>query len=128
MLAKKIICYPFMTDNNGNECLCDYVQQELTNEQRELCYQLGFLMTDYYGNQKILWRKQKQQNLTLAYSGCGRGRSSVTFYWVSQDGVKYPMFLTDMDNMIKQDKAKNEVTAKFEFVKRGANYGVKLCE
>lgn len=119
-----------MTDYKGNKCLCDYVQQELTNEQRELCYRLGILMTDYYCEQKILWCKQKQQNLTLTYSGCAcaRGRSSVTFYWVSQDGTKYPMFLTDMDDMIKQNKARNEVTAEFEFVKRGANYGIKLCD
>lgn len=117
-----------MTDYKGNKCLCDYVQQELTNEQRELCYRLGILMTDYYGDRKIFWFKQQKLNLTLTYDGCGRGRSSITFYWVDQNSVMYPMFLTDMDNMIKHNKAKNEATAEFEFVKRGANYGIKLCE
>lgn len=117
-----------MTDHNGNECLCEYVQQDLTDEQRDLCYHQGNLVTDYCGDRKILWYKQQRLNLTLTYAGCGRGRSAVTFYWVDQNGTKYQMFLTDMDDMIRNNKAQNQVSAEFEFVKRGANYGIKLCE
>lgn len=126
-MAKKLICYPFITNNDGTDTLQDWVNVELDDNERELCYKQGNLITTEY-NQRILWHKQQRRNLTLTYQGYGRGRSSVTFYWKDQDGNGYPMFLKDMDYMLKNNKVKSKISGEFEFIKRGQNYGIKMCE
>ncbi|MEG0898338.1 MAG: hypothetical protein RSF40_01330 [Oscillospiraceae bacterium] len=126
-MAKKLICFPFETNKDGTESLCECVGVELSDDERQLCYKQGIFITEEYGD-TILWYPQRTLYLTLTYDGCGRGRSAVTFYWKDQDGNRYPMFLTDMDNMIKKNKARLKIKEEFDFVKRGANYGIKLCE
>ncbi len=77
-------------------------------------------------NETIVWKPNTEVELTLHYQGFGRGRSSVTFYWLDDDGNRYPMFIKDVDELLKQDLGASSVHAIFTYVKRGANYGIKF--
>lgn len=126
-MAKKLICYPFHTTEDGTESMLEYVHINLDDRSREACYRDGRLITKEY-TRNVLWYPQQQRRLKLTYLSYGRGRSSVTFYWKDQDGNTYPMFLKDVDYMLRNNKAGKNIEGDFEFVKRGANYGIKLCE
>ena len=73
-----------------------------------------------------VWKPNMEVELTLHYQGYGRGRSAVTFYWVDDDGHKYPMFIKDVDELLRQDIGTSSIHAIFTYVKRGANYGIKF--
>lgn len=62
----------------------------------------------------------------LCYEGYGRGRSAAYFMFRSQTTEKrYYVFMTDFDKMIPL-MMNGFVQAKFTFVKRGRNYGIKM--
>lgn len=82
-----------------------------------------------------------EKRMTLRYAGSGRGRSSVTFYWRDiETENRYPMFLTDMDDLLHQGrigvsfKAESPenttaiVSGTWTACKRGQNYGIKRAE
>lgn len=61
----------------------------------------------------------------------GRGRSAATFHWKKvDDGRKFPMFMTDMVDLIKFGSVINGRTPlqKWVVVKRGQNYGLAFYE
>lgn len=122
-MAKKLICFPFI---NGN--LQEYSFSYLTDDERERVYNgeevvKGF---SYDENKKEVWKPNEEVELTLHYKGYGRGRSAVTFYWVDDDGHRYPMFIKDVDELLRQDIGTSSIHAIFTYVKRGANYGIKF--
>lgn len=116
-MAKKIICFPF---KDGN--LLEYVWYNLDDSERERVYNGETVIT----NGNIVWKPNTEVELTLHYQGFGRGRSSVTFYWLDDDGNRYPMFIKDVDELLKQDLGASSIHAVFKYVKRGANYGIKF--
>ena len=122
-MTKKSICFPFIDGN-----LQEWSWNNLTDSERERVYNgeevvKGF---SYDENKNEVWKPNAEVELTLHYQGYGRGRSAVTFYWVDDDGHKYPMFIKDVDELLRQDIGTSSIHAIFTYVKRGANYGIKF--
>ena len=122
-MAKKLICFPFI---NGN--LQEWSWNDLTDSERERVYNGEEVVKGFSSdeNKYEVWKPNKEVELTLHYQGYGRGRSAVTFYWVDDDGHKYPMFIRDVDELLRQDIGTSSIHAIFTYVKRGANYGIKF--
>ena len=122
-MAKKLICFPFI---NGN--LQEWSLNNLTDSERERVYNGEEVVKGFSSNENKneVWKPNKEVELTLHYQGYGRGRSAVTFYWVDDDGHKYPMFIKDVDELLRQDIGASSIHAIFTYVKRGNNYGIKF--
>lgn len=122
-MAKKLICYPFIDGN-----LQEYSFHNLTDDEIERAYNGEEIIKEfaYYSDKKEVWKPNEEVELTLHYKDYGRGRSSVTFYWVDDNGHKYPMFIKDVDELLRQDMGTSSVHAIWTYVKRGANYGIKF--
>ena len=116
-MAKKLICFPFIDGN-----LQEWSWNNLTDSERERVYSGEEVVK---GSNEV-WKPNKEVELTLHYKGYGRGRSAVTFYWADDDGHKYPMFIKDVDELLRQDIGTSSIHAIFTYVKRGANYGIKF--
>lgn len=116
-MAKKLICFPFVDGN-----LQEWSWNNLTDSERERVYNGEEVVK---GTNEV-WKPNKEVELTLHYKGYGRGRSAVTFYWVDDDGHRYPMFIKDVDELLRQDIGTSSIHAIFTYVKRGANYGIKF--
>ena len=116
-MTKKLICFPFIDGN-----LQEWSWNNLTDSERERVYSGEEVVK---GSDEV-WKPNKEVELTLHYQGYGRGRSAVTFYWVDDDGHKYPMFIKDVDELLRQDIGTSSIHAIFTYVKRGANYGIKF--
>jgi hypothetical protein len=107
-----------------NEGMQDYPHWVLDREKsvppNNIVYRNGFH-----------WRDACEFSDKLYYWGCGRGRSSVTFEWKGEvTGLKFPMFLTDMNDilnrgLVKSDDRGSYIIGAFAMVKRGQNYGIK---
>lgn len=119
-MAKKLICFPFIEGN-----LQEYTPHDLDDSDRERVYNGEEVVYDRY-DKKEIWKPNEEIELTLHYKGFGRGRSSVTFYWIDDNGHEYPMFVKDVDELLKQDMGTSSVHAIFTYVKRGQNYGIKF--
>ena len=116
-MTKKLICFPFIDGN-----LQEWSWNNLTDSERERVYNGEEVVK---GSNEV-WKPNAEVELTLHYKGYGRGRSAVTFYWVDDDGHKYPMFIRDVDELLRQDIGTSSIHAIFTYVKRGANYGIKF--
>ncbi|HDR9003031.1 TPA: hypothetical protein QDA99_006606 [Burkholderia vietnamiensis] len=90
-------------------------------------YQIPF---DAKGNQKgypdtwggLEWRDNVPFEDALTYSGYGRGRSSATLHFKRSDGTSVQFFMTDFDD-IARHMVNGVLAGRFQFVKRGQNYG-----
>ena len=120
-MAKKLICFPFIDGN-----LQEYSFNNLNDEERERVYTGEHIAAKTVWGKEEVWRPNEEVELTLHYKGYGRGRSAVTFYWVDQNGHEYPMFIKDIDELLKLDMGTSSVHAVFTYVKRGQNYGIKF--
>ena len=122
-MAKKLICFPFIDGS-----LQEYSFHTLTDDETERVYNGEEVVKEfsYNPNKKEVWKPNEEIELTLHYKNYGRGRSSVTFYWVDDNGNQYPMFIKDVDELLRQDMGTSSVHAIFTYVKRGQNYGIKF--
>lgn len=122
-MAKKLICFPFI---NGN--LQEYSFNGLDDAERERVYNGEEVVKEFIYNKdkKEIWKPNEEVELTLHYKGYGRGRSAVTFYWTDDNGHEYPMFIKDVDELLRQDMGVSSVHAIFTYIKRGQNYGIKF--
>ncbi len=120
-MGKKLICFPFI---NGD--LQEYSFRNLDDSERERVYRGEIVEIEVYSGRKEVWKPNEEIELTLHYDGYGRGRSAVTFYWKDDTGHKYPMFIKDVDELLRQDMGTSSVHGIFTYVKRGANYGIKF--
>lgn len=120
-MGKKLICFPFV---NGD--LQEYSFRNLDDSERERVYRGESVEIEVYSGKKEVWKPNEEVELTLHYNGYGRGRSAVTFYWKDDDGHQYPMFIKDIDELLRQDMGTSSVHGIFTYVKRGANYGIKF--
>lgn len=103
-------------------------ESELEKEKAETnntLFEQGWIEHLYSGRKEV-WKPNEEIELTLHYDGYGRGRSAVTFYWKDDNGHKYPMFIKDVDELLRQDMGTSSVRGIFTYVKRGANYGIKF--
>ena len=116
-MTKKLICFPFIDGN-----LQEWSWNNLTDSERKRVYNGEEVVK---GSNEV-WKPNKEVELTLHYQGYGRGRSAVTFYWTDDDGHTYPMFIKDVDELLRQDIGTSSIHAIFTYVKRGANYGIKF--
>lgn len=120
-MAKKLICFPFIDGN-----LQEYTAYHLDDSERERVYNGEKIISTTYTDKVIEWRKNEEVELTLHYEWYSRGRSSVMFYWTDDNGHVYPMFIKDVDELLRQDVGTSSIHAIFTYVKRGANYGIKF--
>lgn len=120
-MGKKLICFPFV---NGD--LQEYSFRNLDDSERERVYRGESVEIEVYSGKKEVWKPNEEVELTLHYNGYGRGRSAVTFYWKDDNGHQYPMFIKDVDELLRQDMGTSSVHGIFTYVKRGANYGIKF--
>lgn len=76
------------------------------------------------------WREITEFDLELQLEDIERGRSAARFIWVDPaTGAKYPMFMTDMKNLVLSvTMERGLVMGTWTVVKRGANYGIKLVK
>ena len=120
-MGKKLICFPFI---NGD--LQEYSFRNLDDSERERVYRGEIVEIEVYSGRKEVWKPNEEIELTLHYNGYGRGRSAVTFYWKDDNNHQYPMFIKDVDELLRQDMGTSSVRGIFTYVKRGANYGIKF--
>lgn len=120
-MGKKLICFSFI---NGD--LQEYSFRNLDDSERERVYRGESVEIEVYSGKKEVWKPNEEVELTLHYNGYGRGRSAVTFYWKDDNGHQYPMFIKDVDELLRQDMGTSSVHGIFTYVKRGANYGIKF--
>ena len=120
-MGKKLICFPFI---NGD--LQEYSFRNLDVSERERVYRGEIVEIEVYSGRKEVWKPNEEIELTLHYNGYGRGRSAVTFYWKDDNNHQYPMFIKDVDELLRQDMGFSNVHGIFTYVKRGANYGIKF--
>ena len=121
---KTLICFPFI---NGN--LQDYSFHNLSQEERERVYngeEVSYEAT--WDNKKEIWKPNEEVELTLHYLNYTRGRSAVTFYWEDENGHYYPMFIKDVDLLLRMNMGASQIHGIFTYVKRGSNYGIKLVK
>lgn len=120
-MGKKLICFPFV---NGD--LQEYSFRNLDDSERERVYRGETVEIETYSGRKEVWKPNEEIELTLHYDGYGRGRSAVTFYWKDDNNHQYPMFIKDVDELLRQGMGTSSVHGIFTYVKRGANYGIKF--
>lgn len=78
-----------------------------------------------------IWKPNEVFEANLAIESISRGRSAAHFDVKNmQTGAKYTMFLTDFLNLLKKHTLDRGETPrlKWQFTKRGANFGVMLAE
>src|ERR1044072_488931 len=76
----------------------------------------------YYPDQ---WLPNEPFSATLTITGFSRGRSSAKFYFESAGNLRFPMFMTDMVDLVRTAKIdKGVVSGRWIVRKRGANYGI----
>lgn len=137
-VAKRKILYPVIKETKYWEDAWDselngtprVVKGSLINYMDNYSLQLlqeGRDLSDYYKNIELAENKVFHDVLT--YDRVERGRSACTFFFKGEDQAEYPMFITDMDDILKtKDISSGQVSGTWTFAKRGANYGIKLYE
>ena len=116
--------FPFYDGN-----LQEYSFNYLDDSERERVYNgEEVTITAICGGKLEVWKPNEEVELTLHYKEYGRGRSSDTFYWADDNSHEYPMFIKDVDKLLKDNIGISSVYAIFTYVKRGANYGIKFWE
>lgn len=74
-----------------------------------------------------MWLNNEPFVATFNYREIQRGRSAAYFIWVDNEGRTFPMFMTDMADLIKNCTIVNGVVkGKWQVRKRGMNYGIAL--
>lgn len=74
------------------------------------------------------WRDVVPFDATLTFNGQHRGRSAAYFEWLDADGRKWPMFMTDIGDLLQAATIDlGVVSARWTVQKRGQNYGVRLA-
>lgn len=81
-------------------------------------------------NSKYVWRDNEVFEAELEFKGFQRGRSAAHAVYVKADDKSWEvtMFITDLKDVIKQGLAPLYLSGRFEYVKRGTNFGVRLVE
>jgi hypothetical protein len=74
---------------------------------------------------EIEWRDNVPFRKLLRIDSYGRGQSAAYFNWVDEDGLAYPMFISDLTEMLRVRNVMNgEACGRWIARKRGKNYGI----
>ena len=77
----------------------------------------------------IVWQDNVPFHRRMQFTGYYRGRSAAGFEMVDHDGFVYPVFMSDMDAIIKHGiESGGYIEATWIVSKRGQNYGVLMVE
>lgn len=81
-----------------------------------------------YGEDRYVWEENKPFRAVLEFQRFERGRSAAHAIYAKADDPSWEvtMFLSDLEDVIARGFAPLRLTGRFEHVKRGQNYGVKL--
>lgn len=81
------------------------------------------------GNDNFKWIQNYTWSDTLTLVEMGRGQSAAFFVLKSEiSGKTYYMFMKDLlDMILSRTIEKGKISGNFTYVKRGNNYGVKVC-
>ncbi|MFI6485212.1 hypothetical protein ACIBH1_45390 [Nonomuraea sp. NPDC050663] len=73
------------------------------------------------------WRPNEPFVATLTMASTRRGRSAAYFIWADAEGRTYPMFMTDVADLVR-DAVINQgtVTGQWTVRKRGENFGIRF--
>jgi hypothetical protein len=88
---------------------------------------LSYAGTKDYESRDVEWVPNEPFEDTLLFVEFGRGRSSAVAYWMSlRDGTFYPMFLMDLDAVLRSCGVSvgGVISGRFMARKQGANYGL----
>lgn len=117
MAKTKVTHAPYLDGN-----LLDWVSAAYPNPISQWPYKLA-----------CEWRENVPFEAKMTYEGFGRGQSSTKFYWLDEQGRKYPMFVSDMDALLKAGKPLLStdggavyVSGTWMVAKKGSNFGIKL--
>lgn len=76
-----------------------------------------------------MWVDNKPFMASLYLGGFQRGRSAAYYMWENINGAKFPMFLSDMLDVVQNCTIKNGVVnSLWHCVKKGQNYGIQLFD
>lgn len=66
----------------------------------------------------------------MYFEGTRRGRSSVTFWFTDQDGKRYPMFVSDFTDLLKEVTITKGVLPEMEYTqaKKGQSIGIRITK
>jgi hypothetical protein len=82
-----------------------------------------------YGESRYDWRPNEPFEATLTLERLERGRSAARFWFVDEEGTRYPFFGQGLVEMLSQVTLDHGVVrGTWIAVKRGANYGIELLE
>lgn len=100
-----------------NGSLLDYVDRDAIKRQATA--------TDHYALPDE-WRPNDPVYRTLDLGGIERGRSAARFVWRDEHGHTFPMFMTDVVDLMGSRTGVYDgvIEGHFVIVKRGANYGL----
>ncbi len=103
----------------------EVVEVKFDTDMRKIVPFEGTEMLGYQeGWREVVWYKFQEFEATLKFDKVSKGRSSVKFHFIDEYGTKYEMFKKDAPDFIN-NAAGGELTGRWGFVKRGANYGIQ---
>jgi hypothetical protein len=76
----------------------------------------------------LTWRDPEPFEAVLKFTCFSRGRSAAHALMYSETGARYTVFLTDLSEMIKDQRWCGGIAGRFIPCKRGQNYGVRLAK
>lgn len=73
------------------------------------------------------WRPNEPFEATLTLARISRGRSAAYFVWEDEEGRTFPMFMSNVADLIKGgiSVVNGTVTGRWDVVKKGQNYGIR---
>ncbi|MBI2030796.1 hypothetical protein HYT05_04195 [Candidatus Kaiserbacteria bacterium] len=82
----------------------------------------------WVGQGEIEWRNADDpMDMTLHFAGFERGRSAAHAIWKDEQGRRFVMFLTDLDDLINTGDPIKAVRSTWVVTKKGQDYGIKLA-
>lgn len=77
--------------------------------------------------ENYVWKDNEPFRATLKFERFERGRSAAHAIYVKADDPSWQvtMFLSDLGDVIERGEAPFLLTGRWQFVKRGQNYGIK---
>ena len=77
----------------------------------------------------VEWRANDPFRARLQISGIERGRSAARFIWVDDDDRRFPMFMTDMENLVRHGVEVGGIVVGWWMVRQmGQNFGLARIE
>ena len=96
----------------------------LTDEDIDSVYS-GWIVRDKLGQ---TFKPFEEVQLKLTYKEFKKSKGAVVFYWQSERGTTYPMFVAELDRLLREGLLSATIDGYWTVEKRGVYYGIKLKE